>query len=81
MEFSLRDITDMWGNQISPSSFAFGIWGLIYTLLGGFMVYQSLPSGWVPGRNDEMIYINMNLMFAVNMISNAAWLPIFQSNT
>lgn len=23
----------------------------------------------------------MNLMFALNMIANAAWLPIFQSNT
>jgi translocator protein len=77
MEYSLRDITDEWQNMIAPSSFAFSIWGVIYTLLGGFLVYQSMPSFWIPDRNDHMIYIQMNLMFALNMLLNAAWLPIF----
>lgn len=44
-----------------------------------------LPSGWIEylggKRNDEMIFIWMNFVFAANMIMNAAWLPVFQSNT
>jgi len=32
-------------------------------------------------RNDNMIYYQFNLVFAINLLANAAWLPIFNTNT
>jgi hypothetical protein len=44
MPNSLVEITDGVDARISPDGWAFSIWGLIYTLLGVFVVYQALPS-------------------------------------
>ena len=56
LPMSLRDITNSVDTRISPASYAFSIWGLIYSLIGVFVVYQALPDDWVPDRNDDLIY-------------------------
>lgn len=61
--------------QIGAASYAFSIWGVIYSALALFVIYQALPSEWVPQRNDEMIYYHMNLIFIINVIANASWFP------
>jgi len=70
---------------INPDNWAFSIWGVIYTLLGLFTLYQALPDELIKyagiPRSDEMIYLHMNGIFIVNMLLNAAWLPFFQANT
>ena len=38
----------------TPATWAFAIWGLIYTLVFGFIVYQALPK--YEGRNDDLIF-------------------------
>lgn len=44
-----------------------------------------LPTEWIEyvggTRNDGMLFNYMNFVFLVNMLCNAAWLPVFQSNT
>ena len=35
----IGDETDNFSRLISPSGYAFSIWGLIYTLLGSFVIY------------------------------------------
>jgi hypothetical protein len=35
----LPKITDEWDIKVAPAGWAFSIWGLIYTLLGGFVYY------------------------------------------
>jgi hypothetical protein len=50
------DISDQWDLRIMPAGWAFSIWGIIFTLLGVFVGYQALPSSWVPGRNDTLIF-------------------------
>lgn len=79
--YSLGEITDIWEPVISPAGWAFRIWGVIYPLLGLFVIYQALPSEWMIYRSDDMIYNQMNLMFALNMIATATWLPMYQMNT
>jgi len=49
---SLADITDEWDIKIAPAGWAFSIWGVIYTMLAGFVYYQSYPSGVYPGGID-----------------------------
>jgi hypothetical protein len=75
------EITDQWNLRISPSGYAFSIWGIIYTLLLVFTVYQGLPQEWVPARNNELIFDQIGYVFAANCILNASWLMIFQTGT
>jgi hypothetical protein len=77
MPASLSEITDAVDSLIAPAGYAFSIWGLIYSLLGVFVIYQALPSSWVPDRNDQLIYYDIGWVFPVNMVINAVWLIIF----
>ena len=74
---SLPDITDRWDVRIEPAGYAFAIWGLIYSLLAVFVVYQALPGDMVPDRNDTLIFETIGYQFFINMIINSAWLVIF----
>jgi hypothetical protein len=78
---SLGDITKQWAIRINPAGYAFGIWGLIYSLILVFVIYQALPAKMVPMRNDKVIFDCIGYSFAVNMILNGAWLCIFTQNT
>lgn len=80
MPMSLRQITDYWDTRIDPAGYAFSIWGLIYSLLGIFTIYQAIPSEWVPDRNDELIFEKIGYVFMGNMLGNATWLILFQTN-
>ena len=31
---------------LTPAGYAFSIWGLIYLLLAGFVIYQFVPASW-----------------------------------
>lgn len=75
---SLADITVEFPLRIDPAGWAFGIWGLIYSLLACFVVYQALPSEWVPDRNNAMIFDHIGYWFFINMLLNAVWISIFQ---
>jgi hypothetical protein len=81
----LAGLTEYWDLAIDPAGWTFSIWGVIYIGLGMYTVYQMVPSEWIEyvggKRNDEMIFIYGNFVFIINMLLNAAWLPIFQSNT
>lgn len=39
-------------STIAPSGYAFAIWAPIYAGWGLAVLYQALPSEWVPSRND-----------------------------
>merc|ERR1712127_698146 len=80
MPMSLSEITAMWDTRIDPAGYAFSIWGIIYSLLGVFAIYQAIPSEWVPDRNDELIFEDIGYVFMANMMGNAAWLIMFQTN-
>lgn len=66
---------------ISPAGWAFAIWGIIYSSLGMFVVYQALPGSWVPSRNDELIFEDIGYNFIVNIILNQLWIVIFSFST
>jgi hypothetical protein len=52
-----------------PANWAFGIWGLIYVLLGAFVVYGLLPWG---RRNDRLQRISP--LFTLTCAANIVWL-------
>lgn len=59
-------ISDSYPNLFAPAGYAFSIWGLIYTLLGIYVIYQLVQS-----RNGLLTKINR--IFIVNALLNASW--------
>jgi len=56
-----------------PANYVFSIWGLIYTLLIGFVVYQALPS-----QRTNPIFQKIGWLFVVSCVANFTWLLMFQ---
>ncbi len=59
-------ISDSYPNLFAPAGYAFSIWGLIYTLLLIYVMYQF----W---RNDTLVG-KINRVFVTNALLNALWI-------
>jgi benzodiazapine receptor len=63
------EISDLYPTLITPAGYTFSIWGLIYTLLLIFIVYQTLP------RNREHPFLReVSFLFALSGVLNVLWL-------
>ncbi len=63
------EISDLYPTLITPAGYTFSIWGLIYTLLLIFSVYQALP------RNRERSFLRqISFLFALSGGLNIVWL-------
>ncbi|MCB8926672.1 MAG: tryptophan-rich sensory protein [Ardenticatenaceae bacterium] len=63
------EISDALPSFFTPAGYTFSIWGLIYTALIGFTIYQALPAqrnNWLLGR--------IGWGFALSSVFNAGWL-------
>lgn len=58
---------------ITPAGYVFSIWGIIYTLLGIFIIYQALPSQ--KGRDYQK---KIGWLFVLNSLINIVWLILWQ---
>jgi tryptophan-rich sensory protein len=68
--------------QIKPKAWVIGLmWAVIYFLVAVFIIYQALPKKYTPARNDDLIFNQIKYVFAINMILNGSWLPVFLLNT
>jgi hypothetical protein len=63
------DISDKYTTLVTPAGFTFAIWGIIYTLLAVFTVYQLLPR-----NRDKPFLSQIGLLFALSSILNVSWL-------
>jgi benzodiazapine receptor len=68
-----REISDANPTLITPAGYVFSIWGLIYLLLGIFVVYQALPS-----NQGKKFQKKVGWFFALSSIFNVAWLFLWQ---
>lgn len=63
------EISDLYPTLITPAGYAFSIWGIIYTLLLIFTIYQALP------RNRERSFLpQISFLFALSGLCNVLWL-------
>jgi hypothetical protein len=58
-----------------PANYVFGIWGIIYTLLIIFIVYQALPS-----QRENPYLHKIGYWFALTCLANGIWLVLFHYN-
>lgn len=69
---STGEISDMFDIYFVPAAYVFSIWGLIYLMLLGFVVYQALPKN----INSERL-ARIDPWFVISNFANALWLVSF----
>jgi len=67
------EISDANPTLITPAGYVFSIWGIIYILLGVFVVFQALPS-----EKGEAYNRSIGWLFVLSSIFNIAWLFLWQ---
>jgi translocator protein len=68
-------ISDSNPTLITPAGFTFAIWGVIYILLGIFVIYQVLPS-----QKDKEYHRQISWLFILISITNIGWIFLWQYN-
>jgi benzodiazapine receptor len=68
------DISNLYPTLITPAGYVFAIWGVIYILLGIFVVYQALPSE--KGREYQN---KISWLFILSSLLNIIWLFLWQN--
>lgn len=63
------DVSDMYPTLVTPAGFTFAIWGVIYTLLLLFTVYQLLPK-----NRDKPFLSQVGVLFGLSSACNICWL-------
>jgi benzodiazapine receptor len=68
------DVSNQYTTLITPAGYVFAIWGIIYVLLGVFLVYQALPS-----QKDKPFQAQISGLFILTCIFNIVWLFLWQN--
>ncbi|PDW01901.1 TspO/MBR family protein [Candidatus Viridilinea mediisalina] len=68
-------ISNRYPLMITPPGYVFGIWGLIYTGLTAYAVYQALPA-----RRDQARLRRIAAPFIASCAANSAWLALWHYN-
>jgi len=66
---STGEISDSFPVLFTPAGYVFSIWGLIYLLLFGFVIYQALPS-----QRDNPRLERVGYWFVLSNFLNTAWI-------
>lgn len=66
---STGEISDAYSNLFAPIGATFAIWGLIYFLLGGYVLFQFTKSG----LGMQAIFKKVNPFFMVSSLANILW--------
>jgi benzodiazapine receptor len=68
-------ISDSNPTLITPAGYVFSIWGIIYVLLGVFVIFQALPS-----QKEREYTKKIGWLFVLSSIINIIWLFLWQYN-
>lgn len=66
-------ISDANPSLITPAGYVFSIWGVIYILLGVFVIFQVLPS-----QKGKDYHGKIGWLFVLSSLLNIAWLFLWQ---
>lgn len=67
-------ISDAYPNLFAPAGLTFSIWGLIYLLLAGYLLYQFILLGKKLSKKKEGLLKRINLLFIATSIANISWI-------
>lgn len=63
-------ISDDYANLFAPAGLTFSIWGLIYLLLGGYVIYQFSKNK----QKREELFKKLNPLFIATSLANILWI-------
>jgi hypothetical protein len=63
------EISDAHPTLVTPAGYVFAIWGLIYLLTAGFVIYQALPAG-----QRSRLVPHTDGWFLLSCLGNISWL-------
>jgi hypothetical protein len=66
-------VSDSYPTPVTPEGFTFSIWGVIYVLLGVFVVYQALPR-----NRDKPFHERISFLFILSCLLNVSWIFLWQ---
>lgn len=66
-------VSNLYENPFTPSGYVFAIWGIIYILLGVFVVYQTLPR-----QHSAPFQKQISFLFILSSVLNISWLFLWQ---
>jgi len=66
-------LSDLYPNLFVPAGLTFAIWGLIYILLGIFVVYQLMPSVRSDAQKADFIQ-RIGPLFFISCLANIGWI-------
>lgn len=72
---TIAEISNANRSLFTPAGYAFSIWGLIYLMLLGFIIYQS-RSLFKPVRDDEFI-LKTGWWFVLSCFANIMWITFW----
>lgn len=70
---STAEISDTNPTLITPAGYVFSIWGIIYILLGIFVIFQALPV-----EKGKEYHGKIGWLFVLSSLLNIAWLFLWQ---
>ena len=79
--FTVGDVSALYPTPITPAGPAFGIWSVIYTLQGGFVLYCLFGDFAFPGNDRVLILKSIGVWFALACLCNSLWIIIFVQAT
>ncbi|MCW4025076.1 MAG: hypothetical protein NWF01_08590 [Candidatus Bathyarchaeota archaeon] len=70
---TIVEVSDLYANLLTPAGYVFSIWGIIYSLLLVFIIYQAIP------RNKNAAFQKqIGGLFILTNLLNIAWLIAWQ---
>ncbi|MCF8020140.1 MAG: tryptophan-rich sensory protein [Vallitaleaceae bacterium] len=66
-------VSERYSNLFAPAGITFTIWGLIYLLLLGHVVYQLVAIKTPDNYNKKMLY-EIGILFSISSITNTIWI-------
>jgi hypothetical protein len=70
-------ISDQYPNLFVPSGMTFSIWGIIYILLGIYVVYGLIHTVRKPEQTNDFIE-RIGILFIITCVANAGWIFSWQ---
>lgn len=70
-------LSDLYPNLFVPAGLTFSIWGVIYILLGIYVVYGMIQATRAP-QSGSAFLANIGVLFIITCVANAGWIFAWQ---